>query len=269
MLIDGRPETSLPATDRGLNYGDGLFETMRVHRRRIGLLRRHLARLRASCDRIGLPHPGDDVLAGDIDRLLATGPEEGVLRLVLTRGDGSRGYAPPAASTGRRIVSLHALATRPDRLVVGVCRSRLGSSPALAGLKHLGRLEQVLAAGEVVAAGWDEGLVLDENDHVVEGTRHNLFFVRQGGLFTPPVCGAGVAGVMRAVVLETMERRGFAGGEAALRYDELDGIEEMILCNAVTGACAVTSLAGRDLPPARVLPKLIEPLRAAGVAWLG
>jgi len=269
MLIDGRPGTNLPATDRGLNYGDGLFETMRVHMRRAGLLDRHLARLRAGCERLGLPHPGDDVLAEDIERLLATAPGEGVLRVVLTRGDGSRGYAPSAAATGRRIVSVHALPSPADRLAVGVCRSRLGSSPALAGLKHLGRLEQVLAAGEAAAAGWDEGLVLDENDHVVEGTRHNLFFLRQGRLLTPPIRGAGVAGVMRALVLETMERHGFAGGEAALRYDELDEIQEMFFCNAVTGARAVTSLAGRDLPPARVLPQLIEPLRAAGVAWLG
>lgn len=268
MLIDGQPGTSLPAADRGLNYGDGLFETMRVHAGRVWLLQRHLARLCAGCDRIGLPYPGTETLAQDINRLLAAAPEEAVLRLVLTRGDGGRGYAPPAGATGRRIVSLHALPPPTDRLAVGVCRTRLGSSTALAGLKHLGRLEQVLAAAEAAAAGWDEGLVLDQDDLVVEATRHNLFYLRRGRILTPPIRGAGVAGVMRALVLETMEQHGFAGGETCLRYDELDEVEEMFFCNAVTGVRAVTSLAGRELAPARALPQLLEPLKEAGVAWL-
>lgn len=269
MLIDGKPGTTLPAVDRGLNYGDGLFETMRVHMRRIPLLDRHLARLRAGCHRLKLPYPDGAALDEEIHRLLATAPSEGVLRLVLTRGDGGRGYAPTADPVGRRILSLHALPAPVDRLAVGLCRTRLGSSPALAGLKHLGRLEQVLAAGEAAAAGWDEGLVLDESDHVVEATRHNLFYLRQGLMLTPPIRGAGVAGVMRAIVLETLQGLGIAGGEASLRYDELDEVEEMFLCNAVAGVRAVTSVAGRSLPPPRALPELLGPLRGAGVAWLG
>jgi 4-amino-4-deoxychorismate lyase len=268
MLIDGIQATQVSATDRGLNYGDGLFETMRVHRGRVCLLERHLARLRESCRRIALPYPGDDVLAGDVSRLQPGADTEGVLRLVLTRGDSGRGYAPPPGAAVRRIVALYPLPRLPDELTVGICATRLGRSPALGGLKHLGRLEQVLAAAEAAAAGWHEGLMLDECDRVVEGTRHNLFFVRHGQWYTPPLDACGVAGVMRGMVREALAMLGLGGGEAALRYDELHEVEELLLCNAVVGVRRVSELDGRRLGGGRVVADLAAPLAAAGAAWL-
>ena len=269
MLIDGRPATTVPASDRGLNYGDGLFETVRVHAGELPLLARHLARLRAGCMRLGLPYPGDNTIQADARALLADGTGEGVLRVVLTRGDGGRGYAPPVETPGRRIASLHELpAGLENPLTVGICETRLGDSPALDGLKHLGRLEQVLAARETVAAGWGEGLMLDAAGCVVEATRHNLFYWRDGHLYTPPLKAAGVAGVMRALVLESLPRAGIAGGEARLRYDELHAIEGLFLCNAVAGLRRVERLEGRELGEGGEMRKLKRELRSAGVAWL-
>lgn len=269
MRIDGQPAASVPATDRGLNYGDGLFETIRVHAGGVPLLARHLDRLRAGCTRLGLPYPGDETIREDARVLLAGGMAEGVLRIVLTRGDGGRGYAPPEDATGRRIASLHPLpAGLERRMILGVCDTRLGASPALGGLKHLGRLEQVLAARETAAAGWDEGLMLDASGCVVAGTRHNLFYWRDGGLYTPPLQAAGVAGVMRALVLENMVAAGIPGGETPLRYDELHAIDGMFLCNAVAGLRAVGCLDGRPAGEGGEMKELREKLRAAGVAWL-
>jgi 4-amino-4-deoxychorismate lyase len=268
MLIDGIQATQVSATDRGLNYGDGLFETMRVYRGKVCLLERHLARLRESCRRVALPYPGDDVLARDIARLQPAAETEGVLRLVLTRGDSGRGYAPPPGATARRIVALYPLPHLPDELTVGICATRLGRSPALGGLKHLGRLEQVLAAGEAAAAGWDEGLMLDERDLVIEGTRHNLFFLRDGQWHTPPLDACGVAGVMRGMVSAALAMRGLGGGEAALRYDELHEVEELLLCNAVVGVRRVRELDGRRLGGSQIAADLAAPLAAAGAAWL-
>lgn len=269
MRIDGQPVATIPATDRGLNYGDGLFETVRVHGGGLPLLTRHLARLRAGCMHLGLVYPGDKTIRADARALLADGIEEGVLRVVLTRGDGSRGYAPPAGAPGRRIASLHALpAGLGHAMTVGVCETRLGSSPALGGLKHLGRLEQVLAAGEAAAAGWDEGLMLDASGRVIEATRHNLFYWRDGHLHTPPLHASGVAGVMRALVLEKLGETGIQGGEAPLRYDGLHAIDGMFLCNAVAGLRVVRRLDGRTLDAGGDMQPLKEALRAAGVTWL-
>lgn len=269
MLIDGVPGTTVIAVDRGLNYGDGLFETMRLHQGKVPLLAHHLARLGADCGRLALPYPGEACIAQDIEALAGGATVDGIVRVVLTRGDGGRGYAPPPDARGRRIVALHPPPpSGPASLAVGICETRLGRSPALGGMKHLGRLEQVLAAAEVAAAGWDEGLMLDESGHLVEATRHNLFFVRDGRLLTPPLQGCGVAGVMRALVLESLPRLGLAGGEAPLRYHELHEIEEMFLCNAVAGVRPVSRIAGRELGPPRILARLRPALAAAGVAWL-
>jgi 4-amino-4-deoxychorismate lyase len=269
MLIDGRPATAVSAFDRGLNYGDGLFETMRLHAGRVGLLARHLHRLRAGCERLDLPYPGDGVIESDLLKLTGGGAAQGVVRLVLTRGDGARGYAPPPAATGRRMLALGPLPpAAPASLSAGICLTRLGRSAALGGMKHLGRLEQVLAAAEVAAHGWDEGLMLDDTDRVVAATRHNLFFVRDGRVLTPPLEGCGVAGVMRGLILEALPAVSLAGGEAPLRYHELHEIDEMFLCNAVAGVRAVGRLAGRTLAQGDTLAALRGPLIEAGAAWL-
>lgn len=270
MLVDGRPASTISALDRGLNYGDGLFETMRLHAGRVCLLQRHLARLREGCARLAMPYPGDEVIETDLAQLLRGEQAEGVVRLVLTRGDGGRGYTPPPGSTGRRIVALHpAPQAPPPALSIGVCKTRLGRSTALGGLKHLGRLEQVLGAGEVAAAGWDEGLMLDESGWVVEATRHNLFYTRAGQLSTPPLGACnGVAGVMRGLVLETMAVLGLRGGEAPLHLDELHQVDELFLCNAVAGVCPVKSVEGWTLAAGNTLATLRAGLVEAGVAWL-
>jgi 4-amino-4-deoxychorismate lyase len=235
----------------------------------VPLLARHLDRLRAGCTRLGLPYPGDAALEADVARLAAAGAPEGVIRLLLTRGDGGRGYAPLPGATGRRIAALHPLPPPgPAAMSLGICVTRLGHSEALGGLKHLGRLEQVLAAREVAAAGWDEGLMLDDSARVVEATRHNVFFVRDGRVLTPPLAGCGVAGVMRGLILETLDAVGLAGGEAALRYDELHEIEGMFLSNAVVGVRSVRQVAGRVLPSVQIPEALRAGLVAAGVAWL-
>jgi 4-amino-4-deoxychorismate lyase len=269
MLVDGIPANAVPATDRGLNYGDGLFETMRLHGGQVPLLARHLARLRAGCDRLQLAYPGDVAIGDDLARLAAAAPGEGLLRLVLTRGDGGRGYAPPADAQPRRIAARYPLpAAGSTTLAVGICKTRLGQSAALGGLKHLGRLEQVLAAAEVIAAGWDEGLMLDSDEHIVEGTRHNLFYVRDERLCTPPLDDCGVAGVMRGLILEVLAAQGRPGTEAPLRYHDRHEISEMFMCNAVAGVRSVSRLDGRELGAARFAAALRAPLAAAGVAWL-
>lgn len=269
MRIDGVAADRVAAADRGLHYGDGLFETMRLHAGRVPLLARHLARLTAGCRYLGLPYPGDELLADDVAALVAAGPGDAVVKIILTRGEGGRGYAPPSRPAGCRIVARYPLPPlRPAPLVLGLCRTRLGSSPALAGLKHLGRLEQVLAAAEVESGGWDEGLMLDAAGAVIEATRHNCFYLRHGGIWTPPVSLSGVAGVMRALVLAQLPGLGLAGGEAPLRYDELHEIEGLFLCNAVAGLQPVARVAELKFGVPAVLLQLRASLAAGGVTWL-
>lgn len=268
ILVDGIPSGTVSVADRGLNYGDGLFETMRLHEGRVPLLARHLARLREGCRRLGIAWPDEHVIAADVQQVCATGGQ-GVIKVILTRGDGGRGYAPPPRAPVRRIVGAYPLPAGPDASVeVGVCATPIGRNPRLAGIKHLSRIEQVLAAEEAVTAGWFDGLMLDEAGVIAEATRHNLFVVRDGRLQTPVLADCGVSGVMRGLVLEAAAASGVGAEETILRSGDLAGVEEAFLTNAVRGLVPVGRLAGKALGQPVMPGRLAPALRAAGVTWL-
>jgi len=239
-------DDTVPVDDRGLNYGDGLFETIRVQSGEMPLLSRHLSRLEAGCRRIGLAWPGRDELGAQLSTAVA-GMTRGVVKLVLTRGSGGRGYAPPAVAAVRKIISCHALPDYPPEnytlgIRVRMCGTRLGDSPDTAGLKHLGRLEQVLASMEP-DEGAAEGLMQDAADRIVEGIRSNLFLVRDGGLVTPDLTRGGVAGVMRAEVLDIAARAGIPVRVTDISLSELRSAREAILTSSIFGIWPVREIA--------------------------
>jgi 4-amino-4-deoxychorismate lyase len=185
--------------------------------------------------------------------------DAGVLKLVLTRGDGGRGYAPVADAMPVWMLSLHPL---PAPLVAGlclhVCDTRLAIQPALAGLKHCNRLEQVLARAEVDRAGCDEGLLRDIDGDPICATAANLLVLRDGRWWTPSVTRCGVAGVLRSWLLETS---GVA--VAALSMEDVLAADAIALCNAVRGILPVVSLGARMWPRDPALDALQERLAVA------
>ncbi|MBK1700439.1 aminodeoxychorismate lyase [Thiococcus pfennigii] len=250
-LIDGARGDRLPIGDRGLQYGDGLFETIALRGGRPCLWDLHLARLREGAARLGLPLPDPACLHREC---LALGAElpDGVVKLIVTRGDGGRGYRPPAMPHPRRILTLHARPAHPrswgdDGVAVVLCRTPVGQSPALAGLKHLNRLEQVLARAE-----WDdpqiaEGLMADADGHLVGGTMSNLFLLRGRTLLTPPLDRAGIAGTVRAALVRLAPGLGHRVVETRLRRADLADADGAFLTNAVIGLWPIRRFDGRDL----------------------
>lgn len=208
MRVNGEPTESIAASDRGLLYGDGLFETIRFEQGRAPLWPRHMARLAQGCARLQLPAPDAALLACEALAEIA-GREHAVVRITLTRGSGTRGYALPVAAQPTRIVAASPLpqlgaALYRDGICLYLCATRLGDQPRLAGIKHLNRLEQVLARAEWNDPAIAEGLVCDNHGNVVSATAANLFVVIGGTVVTPGVERCGVAGVMRAELLETV-----------------------------------------------------------------
>lgn len=267
--IDGRPADCLPLPDRGLDYGDGLFETCAVIDGRVELLDAHLDRLALGCERLGLPMPERALLAAEMGEL-ASGRPAAVLRLQLIRGSGGRGYAPPQAAEVRRLLTL---SPWPEGLVrfdgrgarLCTCTLRLAPQPALAGIKHLNRLEQVLAAREIQAMGCDEGLLLDTEGHVIEGTRSNLFLITgEGTLVTPDLSRCGVAGVMRRALIACCAAAGIACAVRPVSLEELDAAAGLLLTNSLVGLRPVAELDGRRLS----LPPLADRLREGLQAYL-
>lgn len=264
ILVDGNPVGVVPAADRGLQYGDGLFETLELVDGLPRRWERHMARLAEGCRRLHLPVPDPQVLRADLQR---AGPPAGraVAKILVTRGEGGRGYAAPAEARPRRILMLHPWPGHPSGLaehgvMLRVCQTRLGTSPALGGLKHLNRLEQVLARSEWQDPEVHEGLMLDPEDRVVEGTMSNLFLVFEHRLVTPPVERSGVAGVMRGVVLELAREAGLQVEVDALRMEDVVAADEAFLTNSLIHLWPVRELAGlRQFgPPGPVSARLRE-----------
>ncbi|SDT42698.1 aminodeoxychorismate lyase [Pseudomonas fuscovaginae UPB0736] len=244
--VDGQPADSLPLKDRGLAYGDGLFETLAVKGGRPVLLERHLQRLAEGCRRLGMN--ANQALIRSEMLVYSAAMGEGVLKLILTRGDSLRGYAAAADAQLRRILQGSPLPSYPPALQnLGIrlfpCTTRLSEQPLLAGLKHLNRLEQVLARSEWQDAEHAEGLMLDGAGRVIEGVFSNLFLVSEGVLRTADLSRCGVAGVMRAELLDQARALGIPVDISDISLEQLRQADEVFLCNSVYGVWPVRALA--------------------------
>ncbi len=248
--------------DRGLAYGDGLFETLRVVDGGIPLLARHLDRLARGCARLAIPFPGNDALTERLAAAARVRPY-GVLKLIVTRGPGRRGYAPLEITQPTVLVLDDALpARRAGGLVLRDCALRLAEQPRLAGIKHLNRLEQVLARAEWDDPLIDDGLMCDMAGRVVCTTCANVFVAIAGRLVTPAVLRCGVEGVARACVLDAL---GDAVEVRDVRREELDQADEIVVTNAVRGAEPVRRLGMRDYEQGPWSARVAQVLAAAGL----
>ncbi len=229
-----------PADARGIAYGDGLFETMRVHRGTVWWWDAHWERLARGAQRLRLPLPVQAQVRGEVAALFED-DGAGVLKLLLSRGGGGRGYAPSPTAAPLWMLSRHALPTgAPVGLQLRWCETRHASQPVLAGIKHCNRLEQVLARAECMDAGMDDGLMLDGDGAVVSATAANLFVLRAGQWQTPLLDHCGVAGVCRAHLLSLLD-----ACEARLSVADVEGADAVFLCNAVRGILTVAQLGAR------------------------
>jgi len=249
--VNGRKSTRIDTRDRGLQYGDGLFETMRIHHGRVRLLEYHLERMALGCLRLKIAGPSGRVLRREIESI-AVHRREGVLKLIVTRGLSRRGYGPTGREHCTRILALHPLprgvlggGSTPAR--VRLCATPLGLNPRLAGLKTLNRLESVVARSEWNNGRIWEGLMRDVDENVVCGTMSNLFLRSGSNLMTPVLDRCGVAGVMRRWIMETAGGLNLRTAERRIRWQDLSGAEEVFMSNAVIGLRSVAVVeSGRE-----------------------
>jgi 4-amino-4-deoxychorismate lyase len=277
MRVNGRAAHSVSLLERGLHYGDGLFETIACLEGRARFLERHLRRLTEGCARLGMA-PVD---AGELRReveTLAAGAARAVVKVLVTRGTAvTRGYALTGHEQPTRIALRYPWpaddpALARDGVRVRIASLRLGENPALAGLKHCNRLEQVLARREWTDTGITESLLFSSSGPLVSGTMTNVFLVHDSTLLTPRVDRCGVAGIMREVVLGLAAGAGLAAEERVLDAQDLARAREVFLTSALTGIRPVRELAGRALAPGpvtRALQARLAPLLAVGTPRRG
>ncbi len=252
--VNGQPADRISIFDRGLTYGDGVFETIRVNTAPV-LLSLHLARLARGTKVLSIP-VDFQFLKQEINRFLA-GRSQGILKIVITRGEGGRGYAPPQEPSSSRILSWHSLTTYPEsHSLLGVnlfdCETTLAQGGRLAGIKHLNRLEQVLARSEWGLKNFQEGLVCDDEERIVEAVFSNILMVKNGELHTPGLAKAGVSGVMREWLLNRLSGEGVTVMEREIPKKEIYTMDEVFLSNSVFGVWPVRSFGSITWAPGPV-----------------
>jgi len=269
VLINGKPATEVPVLDRGLHFGEGVFETIACINGRPRFLPLHFERLEFGCERLGIQPPAQDELADEIFGLIR-GVERAIVKLLVTGGEAvARGYARSGSERATRITIRYPWphedpAQLHDGVMTRTLSMRLGENPRLAGLKHCNRLEQVLARAELAnAPDVAEGLLFSSSGNLVSGTMTNVFLVRESILLTPRIELCGVAGVMRRVVLREARRVGIPIRECELRAENLQAADEVFLTNARIGIWPVRSVDDRNLTPGPVtrhLQTVLQPL---------
>lgn len=249
-LVNGVAASHLSVQDRGLAYGDGLFETIRVTRGVATLRDYHLRRLVRGAQRLRIAL---DValVAQEVDAFAAQ-MDAGVLKLIITRGESQRGYAIPELQQITRILQAAPTPSYPQQhaqqgIILYPCATRLGQQPLLAGLKHLNRLEQVLARSEWQDAAYAEGLMCDLAGNPIEGTMSNIFMYIDGCWVTPALDQCGVAGVMRDFLMDELAREQPLSVRP-LSSNELLSADEVFCCNSVFGVWPVIGLGAHRWP---------------------
>lgn len=249
-LINGISSDTITIQDRGLLFGDGLFETIRVNPKGLILWEHHWQRLQKSCARLAIECPSEALVLTEIGRLLQdTSNIDNIVKLTITRGRGTRGYRINPETPSSRIVSCYELPKIDSSQYQGIhteyLSTPLSENPLLAGMKHLNRLDQVMANIELDARNLIEGLMLDSDQNIIEGTRHNVFFKIKGQWLTPEVSKCGIDGVMRNYLLQQHQRDIVIKDK--LHIDTIQEIQSGFFCNSVYGIIPIRSIDSHSL----------------------
>jgi 4-amino-4-deoxychorismate lyase len=239
ILINGVEADHITVNDRGFQYGDGLFETIEVIDGQPVFLEQHLQRLSVGCSKLKIPNLNKKQLTDEC-YFVCERSKQAVLKIIITRGSGGRGYRQPEVIHTTRVLSLHPFPEYPRNYAeqginARFCTTQLGLNPALAGIKHLNRLEQVMARAEWDDPDIQEGIMLDINNHVVEGTMTNLFYAKSGTIYTAPLQLAGIAGVIRGIIIGLITEHGLTLTENDYRKEALLSADEAFVCNSIIG----------------------------------
>lgn len=254
-LVNGVASEQIALADRGFAYGDGVFETILIADGAPVWWEGHLARLRGGCDALRIECPPAELLSREAHSLIA-GAMRAVLKLTVTRGISDRGYGAASDTAPTRVLTLHpaprlAPIDYRDGIAVRWCETRLAIQPRLACIKHLNRLEQVLARSEWDDAAFAEGLMRDLEGRAVCATAANLFLVRDGRVLTPVLERCGIAGVCRAWVLHHLRVQ-----VCDLTPDDIESADELFLSSSLRGILPVARLDGRRWTPGEMTQQL-------------
>ncbi len=246
LLINGHKADHISVFDRGFQYGDGLFETIEVVDEKPVFLSHHLQRLNAGCEKLKIPNPDVQLLKDEI-MFVCQNEKSAVLKIIITRGVGGRGYRCPEKVEPTRAIGTFPYPDYPQNysnegISACFCKTRLGLNPDLAGIKHLNRLEQIMARAEWNNPDVQEGIMLDIHENVIEGTMTNLFYVKNKTVYTALLEYAGVAGIIRAILKQVLIKNKVEFVEHNFNKAVLLDADEVFVCNSIIGIWPVKQI---------------------------
>ena len=246
-LVNGEISDQVPVSDRGFQYGHGVFETIAVHRGLPVMWDQHLQRLERGCERLALPVPEEGVLLREI-QTVCSGRNQAIVKITLTAGEGGRGYVFTRPVAPNRVVASYPfrddlVAPRQLGVAVRMCEQKMALNRPLAAIKHMNRLEKVLARAE-----WDDpeiadGLMQDQEGFVISATSANMFLVSDGLLMTPRLDRCGIRGVIRDAILGQFNA---SSEKRRITPEFLYEADEVFICNSVRGIWPVIDIEGRE-----------------------
>ena len=249
FLINGKPGDSVSVQDRGIHYGDGVFETIAVYQDKLLCWDKHYERLKQGCQHLDIPCPDQQLLLDESRQLRSE--TKAVIKIIVTRGAGGRGYNPHGEINPTRIVACYIWPDYPDNLAIDgikarICSLRLAHNPGLAGIKHLNRLEQVMARSEWSDTEIAEGLMMDQDENIIEGTMSNVFIINERKLITPDLSRCGINGIIRQCIIELAPELEMITEIRNIKQHELPGADEIFLCNSTFGVWPVREIDGKQ-----------------------
>lgn len=255
MWVNGK-RTNTAKLDRGLQFGDGHFTTLTIEHGHTRWWHAHWLRLSKASQKLGIALPAEqDVLA--VIRTIASEQPDCVVKIIITRGEGGRGYDWPVDALCNWYVTTAELPQRSQKpLLTAVAEQQLACSKPFAGLKTLNRLEQVMLSKERADRGVDELIVCNTEGIVVETVSSNLFWRSNHHWFTPWLDSCGVAGVARGQILASQLLGRVQ--ECVASMDELYAADQAFICNSVLGLRPLAQIGEHKLQHTQI-PEALNP----------
>lgn len=265
-LINGSFHGVISAHDRGFAYGDGVFRTIKVVNGLPEHWPMHYQTLVRDCSAIGIVCPSAETFINDFELLATVEDVVSVVKIIVTRGEGERGYKPPSITTPMRVMVKTGFPDYPEHyytegVQLHLCETRISHQPKLAGIKHLNRLENVLARMEWHDPDLAEGLMLDIDDNVIECTAANLFARFGDTLITPSLNKCGVAGITRQRILSHAETLKLKAKTEEMQLEKLLAADEVLICNSLFGVWQVRQISHKKWTKQTLANQLREAMK--------
>lgn len=264
-LINGKPGDMVAIQDRGFQYGDGVFETMPVYQGEVLWFHQHYQRLQQGCQALKITIPEEELLLHEVRQLIEN-RERAIIKIIVTRGKSTRGYKAEPNALPTRVVTCTewnnpSILNIKSGIRLKLCETPVSRHPVLGSIKHLNRLENILARQEWKDNEYDEGVMCDASGNVIEGIMSNIFIYKDNKLITPRITSAGVKGIMRNWILEQEDTWAVEENEGMTITDVM-AADEVFMCNSLIGLWPVREFNDVQYQPGAVFHALYQKLSA-------